>query len=67
MVTIDATAKNLVIKFVEYTYRMINEDLDVFFEDNMMEFDQDDEDITTGRGETLQQYEIYKKYLELAS
>lgn len=55
--------KNVVIRFCEFAYKVINEDMDDFFCDNMDAFDQDDEDIASGRGETFEQFEVYKKYL----
>lgn len=59
-----AAQKNVVARFVEYAYKVINENMDDFFEDNMEVFDQDDEDVESGRGETFEQYEVFKKYLE---
>lgn len=59
-----AEQKNIVVKFVEYAYKIINEDMDDFFEDNMSVFDQDDDDMRSGRGETLEQYDVFRKYLE---
>ena len=59
-----AEQKNIVVRFVEYAYKVINEHMDDFFEDNMDVFDQDDEEVESGRGETFEQYEVFKRYLE---
>lgn len=55
--------KNIVVKFCEHAFKVLNHDLDDFFEDNMSEFDQENEELTSGQGETLQQYEVYQKYV----
>lgn len=58
-------SKNLIVRFVEYSFQILNHDMDEFFEDNMMVFDQDQHDLEDGRGETLEQYDVYQKYLKL--
>ena len=55
--------KNLVIRFVEFAFKVLNQEMDPFFEENLVYFDQNNEDLIDGRGETLQQYSIYQKYL----
>mmetsp|Transcript_12867 Transcript_12867/g.21007 ORF Transcript_12867/g.21007 Transcript_12867/m.21007 type:complete len:414 (+) Transcript_12867:71-1312(+) len=55
--------KNIVMKFSEYAFKVLNQDMDDFFEDNMSEFDQDSEELTSGQGETLQQYDVYQQYI----
>lgn len=55
--------KNIVMKFTEYAFKVLNQDMDDFFEDNMTEFDQDSEELTSGQGETLQQYDVYQQYI----
>jgi hypothetical protein len=57
--------KNLVIRFVEYAFDVLNNRMDDFFEDSMNSFDQDLNELRDGSGETLEQYEIYQKYLKL--
>jgi hypothetical protein len=56
-------AKNVIVRFVEYSFHILNHEMDGFFDDHMAAFNQDLEDLTDGRGETLEQYEIYQKYL----
>jgi hypothetical protein len=60
-----APNKNLVIRFVEYAFDVLNNRMDEFFEDSMNSFDQDLSELRDGSGETLEQYEIYQKYLKL--
>jgi hypothetical protein len=55
--------KNIVMKFTEYAFKVLNQDMDDFFEDNMGEFDQDADELTSGQGETLQQYAVYQQYV----
>jgi hypothetical protein len=58
-----APAKNVIVRFVEYSFHILNNEMDEFFDDHMEAFNQDLEDLTDGRGETLEQYNIYQKYL----
>jgi hypothetical protein len=55
-------ARKLVMDFVEYTTKVLNEDMKGFFESNMDLFDQDDADLTDGTGHSLEQYEVFQKY-----
>jgi hypothetical protein len=56
--------KSLVSKFAEFAFDVLKSPtMDTFFEDNIEAFDQDEEDLHSGRGETLEQYEIYQKYV----
>ena len=61
------TGGNLIVRFVEYVYKAINEDMDDFFEDNVDVFDQDDEEVDSGKGETFEQYAVYEEYLKQVS
>jgi hypothetical protein len=54
--------RQLVVGFVEYATKVVNEDMKDFFESNLDLFDQDDSEITDGTGHTLEQYEIFQKY-----
>jgi hypothetical protein len=56
-------SKNLIIRFTEYAYKVLNEDMDDFFEDHVRAFDQDDSELESGKGETLEQYDVYMKYI----
>ena len=58
-----APSKNIVIRFTEFASKVLNQDMDDFFEDHMEDFDQLDEELTSGAGETLEQYEVYQKYI----
>lgn len=55
-------ARKLVMGFVEYTTKVLNEDMKPFFEKHMDEFDQADSDLADGTGHTVEQYEIFRKY-----
>jgi len=55
-------SRQLVMGFVEYTTKVLNEDMQEFFEDHMDQFDQDDADLVDGTGHSLEQYEIFQKY-----
>jgi hypothetical protein len=59
-----APPKNVVIRFCEYGYKVLNQDMDEFFEDNISAFDQDEDELRSGRGETFEQYDVYKRYLK---
>ena len=54
--------RDLVISFVSFTQKVLQEDMQNFFETHMDKFDQDEEELTTGRGETFEQYDVFKKY-----
>ena len=58
-----APPTNIVIRFTEFAMKVLNQDMDDFFEDHVQEFDQDDEELRSGAGETLQQYEVYQQYV----
>ena len=55
---------NLVQRFVDYAFRMIHTKMDDFFTENMKEFDQDWDNYLQ-QGETLEQYELFKRYENL--
>jgi hypothetical protein len=55
--------KNLVMRFCEFAFRVLNHDMDDFFEDSLADFDQDGAELSSGQGETLQQYEVYQAYI----
>lgn len=54
---------NLVMRFTEFAFRVLNHDMDAFFEDSMSEFEQEDGELSSGAGETLGQYEVYRQYI----
>lgn len=54
--------RELVSRMCEHAFKVLNTDMDEFFELHVDLFEQDEADLTSGRGETLQQYNIYKKY-----
>jgi hypothetical protein len=58
-----ARSKNVVVKFCEYAYKVLNDDMDEFFEDHIADFDQNEEELESGRGETLEQFSVYQKYV----
>jgi len=60
----EPAGKALVMRMCEYGFKVLNYEMDDFFEDNADTFDQDDSDLNSGRGETLAQYNIFKKYEE---
>eukprot|EP00615_Pteridomonas_danica_P000854 CAMPEP_0114335940 /NCGR_PEP_ID=MMETSP0101-20121206/5379_1 /TAXON_ID=38822 ORGANISM="Pteridomonas danica, Strain PT" /NCGR_SAMPLE_ID=MMETSP0101 /ASSEMBLY_ACC=CAM_ASM_000211 /LENGTH=518 /DNA_ID=CAMNT_0001467705 /DNA_START=27 /DNA_END=1583 /DNA_ORIENTATION=- len=47
----------------EHAYRVLNLQMDEFFERHFQTFEQDDEDISNGRGETLEQYAAFQQYV----
>lgn len=55
---------NLVLRFCEFAFKILNHDMDTFFVEHMELFDQDENELQSGGGETLQQYEVYQKYLK---
>ena len=57
--------KNLIIRFVEYAFNILNNEMNEFFEEKMLKFDQNLNELQDGSGETLEQYEIYQEYLQL--
>jgi len=60
----EAPKKNLALRFCEFAFKVLNQDMDDFFEDNMDAFDQDVDELQSGRGETFEQYEAYKQYVQ---
>lgn len=54
--------RSLVMKMCQHAFKVLNSDMEDFFEENADLFDQEDEDLTSGRGETIQQYNIFKLY-----
>ncbi len=55
-------SRKLVMGFVEYSQRILNEDMKTFFEDHMHLFDQEEDELQDGSGHTLEQYDAFKKY-----
>jgi hypothetical protein len=55
---------NLVQRFVDYVFRVIHTEMDEFFTRNANLFDQDWDDFNQ-QGETLEQYNVFKRYEEL--
>ena len=55
---------NLVQRFVDYVFRVIHTEMDDFFTRNATLFDQDWDDFNQA-GETLEQYNVFKRYEEL--
>eukprot|EP00937_MAST-01D_sp_MAST-1D-sp2_P007337 g7337.t1 len=51
----------LVNRLVEFTFKLLNTELEPFFNEHCMVFDQEGEDLQQ-RGETLEQYAAFKKY-----
>jgi hypothetical protein len=51
----------LVHRLVEFAYRVLHTEMDTFFKDNCDKFDQDWDEVRQ-KGETLEQYEIFKNY-----
>jgi hypothetical protein len=45
----------------EHAFQVLNLDMDDFFAKYVETFDQDDQDLISGRGETLQQYAAYQE------
>ena len=58
----ESAGRGLVMRMCEYAFKVLNEDMDDFFDEHVDAFEQDEDDLSTGRGETLQQYDIFKKY-----
>lgn len=56
-------SNNVVVKFCEYAYKVLNDDMDDFFEEHIADFDQNEEELESGRGETLEQFNVYQKYV----
>ena len=54
---------NLIIRFSEFAFKVLNSQMDEFFDDQIGIFDQDEGELTSGRGETLEQYQSYELYL----
>ena len=52
----------LVQRLVGFAFKVLNVEMDGFFTRHYMSFDQDVEELQTGQGETLEQYEIFKEY-----
>ena len=55
---------NLVQRFVDFVFRVIHTEMDEFFTRNADLFDQDWDDFNQ-QGETLEQYNVFKRYEEL--
>ena len=51
----------LVNRLVEYTFRILNSEMEPFFEAHAPAFDQEGDDLRD-RGETLEQFEAFKQY-----
>jgi hypothetical protein len=56
----------LVHRLVEYAYRVLHTEMDTFFKDNCDKFDQDWDEVRQ-KGETLEQFEIFKEYEKVMS
>lgn len=56
--------RELVISFVQFTSKVLQNEMSDFFADNAHLFDQEAEDIAL-HGETLEQYDIFKKYEQI--
>ena len=58
-------SRKLVMGFVDYSQRILNEDMKPFFEDHIHLFDQEEDELQDGSGHTLEQYDAFKKYESL--
>jgi hypothetical protein len=56
--------RELVLAFVEFTSKVLQNDMRDFFNDNAEIFDQDEDDLAR-RGETMEQYDVFKKYEQI--
>ena len=54
--------REIVMKLTEYAFKVLQVDMSDFFDEHMAKFEQEDNDLTSGRGETLEQYDVYKLY-----
>jgi len=58
----DEAGRNLVTKLTQHAFQVLNIDMDGFFDEHLDVFDQDIEELTSGQGETLEQYDAFTKY-----
>lgn len=56
------SGRSLVMHMCEFAFKVLNDEMDGFFEDNVDAFEQEDGELFSGRGETLEQYNVFKKY-----
>lgn len=56
------SGRSLVMHMCEFAFKVLNDEMDEFFEENVDSFEQEDDELSSGRGETLEQYNVFKKY-----
>eukprot|EP01041_Mallomonas_annulata_P012927 gene12927-27270_t len=54
--------KSLVMRMCEYAFKVLNFEMEDFFDKYVDLFDQEEDDLNSGRGETMEQYNVFKKY-----
>jgi len=55
--------RELIGRMTQHSFKVLNLEMDSFLESQIDVFDQDPDDFASGRGETLEQYDSYQKYV----